>query len=196
MSYYYHSVPKNIVFMMKDRYSLEAFVETGTYMGITAEWASRHFANVYTIEQLQEYFNCAQFKLMNSSNVHMFLNDSRIILPAILQNREVRKALFYLDAHWSEGARYGRPLVDSTALEEVLILNEWNNFSHVIIVDDAHRFGTERWPSKIDIIEALENKGTRHVRELMDVLIATPRRPHASIDDTPTDIISRGGERN
>lgn len=124
------------------------------------------------------------------------MNDSRIILPAILQNKEVKKALFYLDAHWSEGARYGRPLIDSTALEEVLILNNWNNFSHVIIVDDAHRFGTERWPSKIDIIEALENNGTRHVRELMDVLIAVPRRYHASIDDSPTDIISRGGERN
>lgn len=190
MSYYFHTAPQNIVLMMKDIYCLNDFIETGTYMGVTAKWASGHFDNVYTIEKLREYFLASQFKLLNSPNVHMFLNDSLIILPEIIN--KVNKAMFYLDAHWSKGAQYGRPLSDSTALEEVLILNEWKNEYHVIIVDDAHRFGTARWPSKIDIIDALENNGKRHVRELLDVLIATPRRTYACTDAPSTRVFSSG----
>lgn len=72
MSYFYHSAPANIVLMMKDEYSLDSFVETGTYMGVTAEWASIHFKDVYTIESLQEYYDKAQLRLINSRNMHMF----------------------------------------------------------------------------------------------------------------------------
>lgn len=98
MSYYFHTAPQNIVLMMKDIYCLNDFIETGTYMGVTAKWASGHFDNVYTIEKLREYFLASQFKLLNSPNVHMFLNDSLIILPEIIN--KVNKAMFYLDAHW------------------------------------------------------------------------------------------------
>ncbi len=186
MSYYFCSVPQNIALMMKERYFLDVFVETGTYIGKTSEWASKHFDEVYTIEQFETYYRMAELKLINNKNIKMYLNDSRAVLPSILARIANKKALFYLDAHWSKGAQYGRPLVDSTALEEVLLINECDN-DHVIIVDDSHRFGTERWPTKVSIIDALEKNGRREVRELLDVLVATPRRRYyaKSPDVTP-----------
>ena len=174
MSYYFYTVPKNIALMLHDKYMLEIFIETGTYAGITAEWASKHFFQVHTIEQSEEYFSLAEKRLLNLPNVTMYLNDSRNILPYITGYVNGRGVLFYLDAHWSEGAHYGRPLIDSVVIDEILLINEWNNNNHAIIVDDAHRFGTERWPTKRAVIEALENNGKRLVRELLDVFIAIP----------------------
>jgi hypothetical protein len=196
MSYYFCSVPKNIALMMKDKYDLDTFVETGTYIGKTAEWASKHFDNVHTIEMNEQYYSIAELSLIVLRNVTMHLNDSRIILPFLIDEFDNRKVLFYLDAHWSNGAKYGRPLVDSTALDEILIINDWDDNKHVIIVDDAHRFGTDRWPTKIDIVNALENDGRRYVRELLDVLVATPRRHNASFDDSATQFIPLGRIRN
>lgn len=199
MSYYFCSVPKNIALMLKDKYDLDTFVETGTYIGKTAEWASRHFDNVHTIELNEQYYAVAQFSLLLLRNVVMHLNDSRALLPILIDEFDMnrRKVLFYLDAHWSDGAQYGRPLMDSVALEEILIINDWDDKNHAIVVDDAHRFGTDRWPTKADIVKALEDDGRRHVRELLDVLIAVPQRRHnASFDDTATQFISLGRVRN
>lgn len=197
MSYYFSSVPKNIALMMKDRYSLDTFIETGTYIGTTTDWAANHFKRVHTIENFEAYYRVAELKLINYPNVFMHLSDSRMILPSILEMVKDDRVLFYLDAHWSKSAHYGRPEMDSSALEEILIINEWDNRAHVILVDDAHRFGTERWPTKIAMIDALENNGQRTVRELLDVLVAVPKRRHnESIDVAIPSLHAGGGIRN
>lgn len=203
MSYYFHTVPKNIALMMKDKYSLNTFVETGTYTGVTAKWAADRFFQVHTVESQKEYYDIAERNLLTLSNVVLYLNDSRNALPEIMNNVGNYGTLFYLDAHWSEGANYGRPLIDSPVIEEVIIINQWENKNHVIIVDDAHRFGTKNWPTKYGIILALEDKGKRIVRELLDVFIAVPnpslftlkrsyRDTYASFDVTSTEILSLG----
>ena len=176
MGYYFRTVPPNIALSIKDKYLIDVFVESGTYAGITAEWASKHFFQVHTIEQSEEYFSLAEKKLLNLPNVTMYLNDSRNTIPFITGYANGRGVLFYLDAHWSEGAHYGRPLIDSVVVDEILLINEWNSNNHAIIVDDAHRFGTRKWPNKIDVINALDNNGRRTVRELLDVLVATPNK--------------------
>lgn len=180
MSYYFCSIPQNIALMTKDKYAIDTFVETGTYIGKTSQWAAKHFNHVYTIESLDKYFEIAQLHLINLPNVTMYYGDSRSVIPELLDDLPPR-TMFYLDAHWSRGAQYGRPLIDSTALEEIQLINEWGNNQHVIMVDDAHRFGTERWPGKIEMVSALENNGQRNVRELLDVLIAVPRRDNGSL---------------
>lgn len=200
MSYFYKTAPKDIVLMMKDKYDIDVFVETGTYVGSTAEWASSHFSVVHTIERLQDYYKIAENNLLHYRNVKMWMNDSREVLEAICHEINRKKTMFYLDAHWSEGAWYGKPLIESTALDEINIINKWNNLDHVIIVDDAHRFGTEGWVSKEDVVNALENNGLRSVRELMDVLVAVPsmsikytnRRGYARFDAPPANFVPFG----
>ena len=203
MSYYFYTIPKNIALMLRDKYSLDIFIETGTYAGITAEWAAKHFFQVHTIEQSEEYFSLAEKRLLNLPNVFTYLSDSRMALPQVVTRTNERGVLFYLDAHWSEGAHYGRPLIDSVVVDEILLVNEWSNNTHAIIVDDAHRFGTERWPTKRAVVEALENGGKRHVRELLDVFIAVPSKfilkridTYANIDATAVEFLQSGRVRN
>lgn len=178
MSYFFRTIPQNIALMLRDKYKLDTFVETGTYVGSTSKWASTHFADVYTIEFFEEHFRAAELKLANCKNVHMFLQDSLMALPGILATLETKnsKPLFYLDAHWSELAHYGKPLLLSTALEEVNILNSlYRHIDYAIVIDDAHKFGTDGWPLQEDMIDALEDNGKRTVRELLDVYIAVPK---------------------
>lgn len=207
MGYYFNTIPKNIALMEKERYSLDMFVETGTFTGVTAKWASKHFFQVHTVELREEYYEVAEHNLLNLRNVTMYLNDSRNALPEIINNVGNYGTLFYLDAHWSRGVNYGRPMIDSVVIEEILLINEFAENNHVIIVDDSHRFGTENWPTKKGVIYALENNGKRYVRELLDVLIATPsltfekfkfdrRYIDAYLDAPPVDLVSLGRIRN
>lgn len=206
MSYYFRTIPKNIALILKEKYLLDIFVETGTYVGETSEWAASHFLQVHTIEQLQDYYLTAESRLAVYPNISVYLNDSRNVLPEIMYNMGDYGTLFYLDAHWSEGAQYGRPLIDSVAVDEILLINQWNNKNHAIVLDDAHRFGTAKWPTAESVIRVLENNGQRSVRILLDTFVATPNNSfymkrnyidtYANINAPAIDFIALGRIRN
>ena len=42
--------PENLMRKLKDKYELRDFIETGTFHGNTAIWATSQFDNVITIE--------------------------------------------------------------------------------------------------------------------------------------------------
>lgn len=175
------SVPRDLVLKIKDKYSLNIFVETGTYMGKSAEWASKHFDEVYTIEWLTEYWIKASSYLSLYPHIYCCLNDSRLVLPDIMEMIGECGTLFYLDAHWGLSARYGRPEVDSCALEEVLLINQWTNPHHAIVVDDADKFSGPHWPDKDALFLALCNNGQRAVMETQGAIVATPVEREKSI---------------
>ncbi len=84
--------------------NFEAILETGTYLGTTTEWLSSFGLPIYSCEASEENFGFSTERLSGISNVHLYNQDSRTALRAILSGPLAHKAdrplLAYLDAHW------------------------------------------------------------------------------------------------
>lgn len=176
MSRYVRGIPRDIALCLKDNFNLKVFVETGTLIGYSSQWAAHHFRYVYTIEFFAEYYNAAVNKLLRYKNVICVKNESLCGLQDVLEALDSNfSVLFWLDAHWAKEAHYGRPKQDTNVLEEIKIINSEMRPAHAIIVDDAHKFSTPHWPNLDDVIFALSNHDRRDVRRVYDVIVASPR---------------------
>lgn len=169
----YHGIPPELALDLKQKYDLQLFVETGTLMGRTAEWASVHFEQVYTMEIAYNLFALAKSVLKSFSNVQLIYGDSQAILKDLVPMLS-KPTLFWLDAHWSRDLGY--PKFDAAicpVLEEIATLSTAIP-DHVVLVDDLRLFGNEPgWPNKMDVKDALEKVGKK-VTYSADVFIAVP----------------------
>lgn len=110
--------PEEIVLEIASHFGIETFVETGTYKAVTALWASRHFKNVFTVEAADGLYKEAIAQHGHIAHLHFIKGNSRDALSelAVNFNQTHKKALFWLDAHWSGGETYGEkdecPLLD------------------------------------------------------------------------------------
>lgn len=175
MSRYVRGVPRDIALCLKDKYQLDTFIETGTLIGYSARWAAKHFKRVFTIEVFDDYYKLAVNNLVRYGNVKCIENRSVFGLEEIRQDFDgLCYPLFWLDAHWSEEAHYGKPDRVTEVVDEIAFINLWKSY-HAIIVDDVHKFSTDGWPELEYVTYILENYGKRDVQRVYDVLIATPR---------------------
>ena len=172
--------PENLVLLIKDNYKISTFVETGTFKGNTARWAAKHFNQIITIENSQEYYNELINTKIKNENIEFLYGDSRLHLETII-NKVQEPAIFWLDSHWCGGSSFGEndqcPL-----LKELSIINS-SNFDHFILIDDARLFlspppcpnDLSYWPTILTICELLsENNHNRYVVIFEDVIIAVP----------------------
>lgn len=169
----YHGIPSKLALDMKKKYNLVTFVETGTLVGKTAEWAASRFTNVYTIELSYNWFIMAKVYLRGFKNVQLLHGRSQTVLKD-LAPRLRYPTLFWLDAHWSRDLGYPRiePSV-CPVLEEIEHISK-SELAHVILVDDFRLFGTERgWPTKDKVKRALEALDKK-VTFSDDVFVAVP----------------------
>jgi hypothetical protein len=132
------------------------FIETGTYLGVTANRCSRIFERVYTIEiEPKLAARAAQF-LSGRTNVRVICGDAMIELGAIFQHNDFACALVFLDGHLSGGVTGSGPLPEP-ALEELRILVEFKSRIGAIVVDDFRSFGIEPgFPRKSELLRAAE----------------------------------------
>jgi FkbM family methyltransferase len=121
------------------RFGIRAFVETGTYLGSTAEAAAEIFEEVHTIELSAELAQQATARLAARKNVRVYQGDSSERLPQILK-RLVGPALFWLDGHWSMG-KTAKGKVNTPILEELRAIKESGLRNAVILIDDLRLFG-------------------------------------------------------
>jgi hypothetical protein len=106
----------------------DAILETGTYTGNTTGYlAKTSNLPVYTSELNKWYYDIAQMRLKEFTNIHYSFGDSRKFLRKLAQNEVGKKNVFiYLDAHWYS---------DLPLQEELNIIGgHWDNF--VIMIDD------------------------------------------------------------
>lgn len=87
---------------LKNLFAIDTFIETGTWLGVTAEAASNIFDKVFTVELSNELYIDALNRFKNKHSVTILQGNSSEVLSAILRN-EVGRILFWLDAHYSEG---------------------------------------------------------------------------------------------
>lgn len=172
-------IPKKLVLLLKEHFSIEVFVETGTFKGKTSVWASGVFKDVYTIENSKALFDSTSKSLTAYKNIHPLYGNSSRQLGNVLS--EIKQpAIFWLDAHWCGGNTYGNdepcPLLD-----ELRIIKQSGN-NHIIMIDDARFFlkpppqpqDSDLWPGLKEILDLLNRDGNYFTFVSEDVMVSLP----------------------
>jgi len=188
------SLKQELLSTLKNAFKLDAFVETGTYRGDTAEIARGVFPEVHTIELSVHLFTQACQRFQNSRDIFVHNGDAPIVLKEILPGISGR-ILFYLDGHYS-GGETALSAVNTPILEELRVIRDTHKDQSVILIDDIRLFQNSLYPEKIkntcmeeypdlrSIVEALlAINPTYQVCFLGDALLAYPQ--DASISVTP-----------
>lgn len=181
MGLVYAGVPAKLVQKLSQAFNIRFFVETGTYLGETALWASQNFERVITIEKSNFYWTASQEKYSNLKNVQFLLGDSREVLKGLIPQLAF-PAIFWLDAHWSGGHTFGQD--DECALLGELEAINRSDIENFILIDDARLFlsppyrpySANYWPDISTTIKILNpDEHERYVVIIEDVIVAVPQ---------------------
>lgn len=174
-------MPEQLTLFLKDKFVSNTLIETGTYYGATALWASKHFKTVHTIELSEPLYQITSAKYGNIENINFHFGDTRTLLKEILKNTpDDEKIILWLDAHWSSDITYGEndqcPL-----LQELEILTTCKQ-EVCILIDDARLFTAppprpndyRQYPNIQEIASHFSNDSFICIDD--DVIIVVPER--------------------
>ena len=177
----------SLVQALQKTFDLRTFIETGTFLGDSAAWASQRFERVYTIERSEDLWQRAQQRLAPLDNVTCLWGDSRQALKSLTTTAQER-TLFWLDAHWSGDDTYGEK--DECPLSDELEVILGNRPGSYVLIDDARLFlsppplphNPANWPA-VDQVVGLLSKHGLYVVVLEDVIVAVPPAARAWLVD-------------
>ena len=140
-------------------------IETGTYMGDSADMLHRAFGRCITIEKSPSLAEQATIRFDGVPGVSVLQGSSREKLDEALQAVEV-PPFVWLDAHWSGGITAGSD-DPCPVLDELGVVAARFPATAVVLVDDARIFGAadpddqvnSSWPSMLDVLMALRESG-------------------------------------
>ncbi len=181
--------PEGLILALKNEFGLSTFIETGTFKARTTNWAARHFDKVKTVELSKQFHSDAQARYASVRNIEFLHGDSPDVLRKLVPALNA-PALFWLDAHWCDGATAGWE-TECPILEELTILDA-SPHDHFILIDDArihlspaprpHR--PELWPDIWTVHEALmRGRPDRYVIVFRDVIVAVPGKARQLVLD-------------
>jgi hypothetical protein len=151
-----HAVKVTALRRYAKRYGLNTFVETGTYVGTTLADVTDQFRRLVSIELSEELYERARERFAAEPKVTLLRGDSTEQLPGVVTGLG-EPALFWLDAHYSEG-NTARSAVDTPIRAELEAILGSSPHRHVVLIDDAHEFiGLGDYPS-IDELATLVAK--------------------------------------
>jgi hypothetical protein len=157
------------------RLHLEAFVETGTYLGETLEYIARSGVPCTSIELSPQLFAGAQKRFKRFSNVVLKQGDSAQQLPIVL-DAVFCPTLFWLDGHYSAGITVGSALATPIGSELSAILRHPIK-DHVILIDDARCFNGEGgYPRLDELLREVRENGSYSAEVSADIIRLTPLR--------------------
>lgn len=90
--------PEELVIKLRDLFKVDCLIETGTYTGGTAIWASSRFKRVVTIENSQEIYKDTFEKLSHIKNIEFLFGHTSVALDEVVTKLQA-PAIFWLDAH-------------------------------------------------------------------------------------------------
>jgi hypothetical protein len=168
--------PERLVLALRDALGATSFIETGTFRGATAEWASRHFEVVHSIERAESLYRETSQRLSHIENLSLHLGDTREILPELTTALD-RPAVLWLDAHWSGGVTSGEG--DECPLMDELAIADRAASEIAILVDDARYFLSappaphrlDDWPDLAAVVDHLSKGRERYVAVTEDVIV-------------------------
>ncbi len=134
-----------------EQFGLKVFVESGTYYGDTVEAVKPWFERVYSIELSRDLYEGAKKRFRSDRNVHLICGDSGEHIGALVKDIH-QPALFWLDGHYS-GGETAKGESDTPIYKELEHILSAPDLGHVILIDDAHCFGTlPDYPSIEDLM--------------------------------------------
>jgi FkbM family methyltransferase len=188
MGLVHFSVPEELILFLKRQFDLEDFVETGTFQGNSAVWASRHFKRVFTVEASESLWRAARTRHGQLANVEFILGNSPQQLKNLLPG--LTRPLFWLDAHWCGPTTAGES-EECPLLAELAAISAAQIEPNVIVIDDAryflappptgHNHKWEQWPDLAAVVSALGSCGTPYIVVEDDVIAAVPSAARAAL---------------
>jgi len=172
-------IPKKLIGLIKEKYKIELFIETGTFKGETSVWAAGQFKDVFTIENSPAIFESASVTLSRYKNIYPLFGNSAVQLNNVITDIN-KPAIFWLDAHWCGRDTYGSddpcPLLD-----EIRIIKQ-SKYMHVLMIDDARFFlkpppepqNQELWPGLKEILTLLNKDANYFTFVSEDVIVSLP----------------------
>ncbi len=123
---------------LRDDYSIKTVIETGTHLGITAQWLCENFAKVLTVEINRDYLRAAIPLLEKYTNCTVIEGDSRTELLQMLFKADGNMIVF-LDAHWR-----ANPVIDElnqirlSGKKPIIAIHDFKNPHHPDYGFDAY----------------------------------------------------------
>lgn len=184
----FHTHIARLITEIQSELDVPYFVETGTNVGETAEWASDHFREVTTIELDDDLHETATEERGHIPTIEFVKGDSTDALGPVLAALD-DSAVVHLDAHM--GGKWLASAGNTGANEEFTecpLMEELDAFvdvdeSHYIFIDDARVFTSPRrepfdpddWPNLQEVVHKLEEVDPEYeVIIYLDEIIAVP----------------------
>lgn len=141
-----HLYKQQTIIEYGQRYNIQVFIETGTYLGDMVYAVSKEFDRIVSIELSENLYRKALRRFAKHKNIHIYHGDSTVVLLEVGQTLTT-PALFWLDAHYSGGFST-RGEMDTPVLAELNTIFDHSDFNNVILIDDARLFdGTNDYPT-------------------------------------------------
>lgn len=143
-----------ILLSYKNKYNLNTFIESGTFLGGTIDSLKNNFGKLYSIELSNELARKAMERFKAVPNVTIVQGDSGTVIRQLLDTIS-DPCLFWLDGHYSSEFFVGSDyIVTARGDKETPILEELKGIllhpvkTHVILIDDARCFtGKNDYPT-------------------------------------------------
>lgn len=190
--------PKELMLALRSKFGISDFVETGTFRGDTAAWASHHFDRVVTVEFSQVLFDAARRRLAaEAPKVEVMFGHSVNVLKEMAP-RLGHRTLFWLDSHWSGGQTFGSEQ-ECPLIAEIQCLDRAPE-APFLLIDDARLFlappprphRREQWPDLLQVAAALSVSRHRYfVAVFGDVILAVPEQAKDFVATYLQDVATR-----
>jgi hypothetical protein len=152
-----HIVKQRLLREYAKKYGLRVLLETGTFYGEMVEAMKADFDLIYSIELSRELYEKAALRFKRDKNIQLIHGDSGIELGKLMDKIN-QATLFWLDGHYSAGET-AKGTKDTPVFEELCHILNSPDKGHIIIIDDAHCFGsTLSYPSLKELSEFVKSK--------------------------------------
>jgi FkbM family methyltransferase len=172
------SISRELILAIQKEFQYKHFIETGTYLGNTAIWASDYFEKIYTIEIDHEISQKAFYNARHKNNISFIVGDSSKELSAISSSLPGSN-IYWLDGHWCQEV----PKISF----ECPLLNELNSIvarpDDLILIDDARFFmgivpyphDANNWPRIDEVLLMIRSKYPDHRIVIdLDIIMCFP----------------------
>jgi hypothetical protein len=124
-------------------FQVDVLVETGTYMGTTAEQASSLFSKIFTVEIHKPTFLDTRRRLARYPNISIYCDNSHNFL-AYPELSSLERPLYWLDAHYcgeGTGTLYSEKkwIISPLERELEIILDHWPQ-KGIVLIDDLRGY--------------------------------------------------------
>jgi hypothetical protein len=168
-----HPIKMMVVGSYLKQFSLDNFVETGTFHGDTLGYIAKSGVRCTSIELSKQLYQDACIRFKRYKNVKLVQGDSGTRIPELLH--EISKpTLFWLDGHYSSGITASAKIHTPISAELKAILSHPIK-QHVILIDDARCFdGTGDYPHLDELMQVIREDGNYSVECSTDIIRLIP----------------------